>query len=246
MPDSPSPAPADRRDHAVTQAVDPDAPAPGPPKPGGIPGKYIVIGVAIGSLLITAGFTAVKFMRGDPNVLNRSALGYSDGLGALERIAMFREGIAKETAAGNDEEAVALQKREQAEWKIAEQSFAESISTGIVRTAAVGWLAEVKRRNGELSEAERLFDQALGDRPPPQSINAEALMDESAEPDPADYGGRALVRFKQGNRRQAAVDAQRALKLFDAGVETRARDVWTVFAPDRAELERIAAAGSQP
>ncbi|QDT17336.1 hypothetical protein [Alienimonas californiensis] len=217
--------------------------APGPPKPAGVPGKWIVMGVVIGSLLITAAFFAVKLVRADPRVQNRATLGFTDGLGALERIVQLRQGMDDPEIAADDDAVVALQKQEAAEWELAERSFADSVETGIARPAAVGWLAELKRRNGELAEAERLFDQVLAESPPPQALNAEELTEDEAKvPDPADLGGRALVRFAKGDEERAAADARRALELLDAGAPTRAGDVWAAFAPPRDELERIAAA----
>ena len=229
---SPAPDPTDGFD-----------PAPGPHKPAGIPGKMIVIGVALGSLLITAGFWTVKLTRADPKVLNRATLSFTDGLGALERIARCREGIERLGAEGDDDGVIALQKRELHEWEVAETAFAESVSTGAARRAAVGWLAEVKRRDGDLSEAKRLFDRALSDRPPPQALNAASLIEEDATPDPADFGGRALVHHAEGNTAAAAADAREALALYDAGAKTRARNVYALFAPDRKELARLAGGG---
>lgn len=240
MSDSPAPDSAE-----ILSPPENDA-APGPPKPAGVPGKWIVIGVAVGSLLITAGFSAVKLMRADPKLQNRATLGYTDALGALERIVMLREEIDRLEPEGDDAGVMKLQEQELAEWEGAERSLTDSVATGIARRAAIGWLAEIKRRDGELREAERLFDRALGDRPPPQALNVDELVEEPKEPDPADFGGRALTRFALGNEPQAAEDARRALELFDAGAKTRARNVYAAFAPDRAELERIAFETSAP
>lgn len=234
MSDAPAPA-------APTAADEPSA-APGPPKPAGFPGRYVVLFVVIGSLLITAGFTAVKLVKGDPDVQNKARRAYTDGLGALERIVRCRVELEKQTAAGQAGKIIELQKRELAEWEIAELAFAESISTGIVRRPAVGWLAEVKRRDGDLTTAERLFNQALGDGPPPQTLRVDSLIGFEGQPDPADLGGRALVRAALNNDAQAAADARDALALYAADAPTRAGDVWAEFAPEVARLEEIAAA----
>ncbi|MFH5804882.1 hypothetical protein [Alienimonas sp. DA493] len=242
-PDDPlSPSALERDGLTDVNLTEPDD-APGPPKPAGLPGKWIVMGVVLGSLAITAGFFAVKLIRADPRLQNRATLGFTDGLGALERIVQLRQKMDEPEIAADDAAVVELQEREAAEWELAERSFEDSVSTGIARPAAVGWLAELKRRNGELAEAERLFDQVLGDRPPPQALNAEELTEQKEKSaDPADFGGRALVRFAQGNEERAAADARRALELLDAGAPTRAGDVWAAFAPPREELERLAAA----
>ena len=231
--------------HALTEPPpgyfdgNPDA-APGPPKPAGLPGRWVVFGVVVGSLLITAGFWTVKAVRGNPGLLNKANVRFTDGLGALERIARLREGIRELSAKGDDAGVVKLQEREAAEWKLAEDVLEQSLSTGLAKPAAVGWLAEVKRRAGELTEAERLFDQALGDRPPPQALNA-AELERDPAPDPADLGGRALTRAAQGNAAGAAADARRALELSADDAKTRANGVFAQFAADRATLERLAA-----
>ena len=224
-------------DHTEDPAV-----AAGPPKPAGLPGKWVVIAVVVGCLVITAGFQTVKFVRGDAALLNRATLRFTDGLGALERIVRCRRGIETFAAAGDDETVIKLQEREALEWQGAETDFALSAETGIAPRAATGWLAEVKRRKGELREAERLFDEVLDDRPPPQALNAAALAEDSDVPDPADLGGRALTRAALGDTAGAAQDARRALELSAAGAKTRATDVYAEFAPDPAALRRLAAA----
>ena len=227
-------------DHAEDPAV-----AAGPPKPAGLPGKWVVIAVVVGCLVITAGFQTVKLLRGDAALLNRANMRFTDGLGALERIVRCRRGIETFAAAGDDAAVIGLQEREALEWQGAEEAFALSAETNIAPRAATGWLAEVKRRQGELREAERLFDEVLVDRPPPQALNAAALAEDSdvpGVPDPADLGGRALTREALGNAAGAAEDARRALELSAAGAKTRATDVYAEFAPDPAALRRLAAA----
>ncbi len=241
-------APAAETLPAATPAASPAAstsggieePYVGPPKPAGFSGRWVVFVVVIGSLLITAGFTAVKAVKGSPDRQNKAKRRYTDGLGALERIVILRQEIDRNNDGGDADAVVDIQKQELAEWRVAEEAFDESLSTGIVRRAVVGWAAEVKRRNGDLTAAERLFNQALADGPPPQSLKVEELVGFEEPPDPADLGGRALARFAVGNRAQAAEDARRALAQYDAGAATRAGDVWTEFAPDRARLEQIA------
>ena len=222
-----------------------DAADPGPAKPPGVPGKFVVVGVVLGCVVITAGFLLVKFTRGDPAARNEAALLFTEGLGGLERYSQRTAAADRFRAVGEVEladEQLALREEELA---AAEKAFAESASTRFGPPSATGWLAEVKRRRGDLTEAERLFSRAI--QGPADAVvtdpQKEARRRAAFTPDPADLGGRALARAARENLPGAAADARAALDLYAAGAESRARNQFAEFGPDPDALARLAAGG---
>ena len=224
-------------------AADPRETAPGPSKPAGVPGKFVVVGVVVGCVVITAGFLLVKFTRGDPAARNHATLLFTEGLGSLERYSQrtaaadrFRE--AGET--GKADEQMALREEE---LEAAEQAFAQSASSRFGPPVATGWLAEVKRRRGDASEAVRLFTRAIEGPADAVITDPGAEADRRADftPDPADLGGRALALAKLGDASRAVADARRSLDLFAAGAKTRATNQFAEFGPDANALARLAA-----
>ena len=238
MPLTDAPAAEDLRE-------DPGEIAPGPPKPAGVPGKFVVVGVVVGCVVITAGFLAVKFTRGDPGERNRATLLFTEGLGAMERYSQrtaaadrFRE--AGET--GQADEQMTLREEELA---AAEQAFEQSASSRFGPPMATGWLAEVKRRRGDAGEAVRLFTRAIEGPADAVITDPGAEADRRADftPDPADLGGRALALAELGDAPRAVADARRSLDLFAAGAKTRATNQFAEFGPDPNALARLAAGG---
>ena len=225
-------------------AAEPDTPA-APPKPAGVPGKFVVIGVAAGCLVITAGFLTVKALRSDPGKLNEATLAFTDGLGALDRYLRRGVLIDRYEATGEAEKLAAEREKQAGELKFAEDAFAHSVSSGLGPAMAKGWLAEVKRRRGELAEADRLFTEAIDG--PAEAVTLDLTEERRNRaafiPDPADLAGRALVRAERDDPVGAARDARRSMDLYAAGAETRARNQFTELAPDPNALARLAAGG---
>ena len=219
--------------------------APGAAKPGGVPGRYIVIAVAAASVLITAGFAVVQVLGDNPAKRNAEVGGYTGGLGALERHSRRNTAAAEAEAAGDAQKAADLRAEADEELEAAAVQFQKAIDTGLARPAVTGWLAEVRRRQGKLEEADRLFTRALQRR---LSVNITPGSSEErraeALPDPADYGGRALTRAALGDPdKPPGPDADQALRLYDDQAPTRASAQFTEFEPDRAALRAIARAG---
>ena len=221
------------------------ADAPGPNKPAGVPGKFVVIGVATACLLITGGFLVVKLTQGDPRAKNQATLLFTEGLGALERFSSRGAAAERMRAAGDDAEAAEQLTLAEQELEAAEQAFAQSASSKFGPAVATGWLAEVQRRRGDFGGADRHFTRAIAG--PAEAVvtdpDEEEAKREAFVPDPADLGGRALARWALGDAAGAAADARRALDLYAAGAETRARNQFAEYAPDRGRLEELAAGG---
>ena len=211
-------------------------------KPAGVPGKYVVVGVVVACVVITAGFLFVKATRGNPGAKNEATLLFTEGLGALERHSSLTAAAVEASEAGDAAKADDYGTRASQELEAAEKAFERSASSAFGPPMARGWLAEVKRRRGELTEAERLFTRAI--EGPADAVvtdpQKEARRRAAFTPDPADLGGRALVRAAEGNPAGAADDARRALELYTAGAKTRAANYFAEFAPDRGELRRLA------
>ena len=217
---------------------------PAPPKPAGVPGKWVVVGVVVASLAITAGFLTVKALRANPATQNAAIISFTDAIGGLERY-MRRGVLIEQLQASGDAEGVARETELRGkELAFAEKALAHSVSTGLAPPPAVGWLAEVNRRRGELAEADRLFTEAIDGPAEAVTLDLSAEEDrrESFTPDPADLGGRALVRAERNDPVGAARDARRALDLFAAGTPTRAMNQFKELAPDLDTLARLAAA----